>query len=128
MPRRACSWRMSPTRRSHSDCWCSIAALRRTVTDRRRIGVLILGIATGAAAAVGVIVGYSLNPAAGIFATTHMTLLALVFLAMPASFAYAILRHRLFDLRLIIRQGLRLRAGAEVRRCARAGAGCAAAR
>ena len=78
-----------------------------TVTDRRRIGVLILGIATGAAGAVGVIIGYSLNPAAGIFATTHMTLLALVFLAMPASFAYAILRHRLFDLRLIIRQGLR---------------------
>ena len=56
MPRRACSWRMSPTRRPHSDCWCSIAALRRTVTDRRRIGVLIFGIATGAAAAAGVIV------------------------------------------------------------------------
>jgi eukaryotic-like serine/threonine-protein kinase len=30
-----------------------------------------------------------------------------VFLAMPASFAYAILRHRLFDIRLIVRQGLR---------------------
>jgi eukaryotic-like serine/threonine-protein kinase len=78
-----------------------------TVTDRRRIGVLILGTATGAAAAIGVIVGYSLNPAAGVFATGPMTLLALVFLALPASFAYAILRHRLFDLRLIIRQGLR---------------------
>jgi hypothetical protein len=26
---------------------------------------------------------------------------------MPASFAYAILRHRLFDIRLIVRQGLR---------------------
>ena len=78
-----------------------------TVTDRRRIGVLILGTATGAAAAIGVIVGYSLNPAAGVFATKPMTLLALVFLALPASFAYAILRHRLFDLRLIIRQGLR---------------------
>ncbi len=78
-----------------------------TVTDRRRIGVLIFGIATGAAAAVGVIAGYWLNPGAGIFATRPMTLLALVFLATPASFAYAILRHQLFDLRLIIRQGLR---------------------
>ena len=78
-----------------------------TVTDRRRIGVLIFGIATGAAGAVGVIAGYWLNPGAGIFATRNMTLLALLFLAMPASFTYAILRHRLFDLRLIVRQGLR---------------------
>jgi tRNA A-37 threonylcarbamoyl transferase component Bud32 len=78
-----------------------------TVTDRRRIGVLIFGIATGATAGAGIIAGYWLNPGAGIFATSHMTLLALVFLAMPASFAYAILRHRLFDLRLMIRQGLR---------------------
>ena len=78
-----------------------------TVTDRRRVGVLIFGIAIGAAGAVGVIAGYRLNPAAGVFTTRHMTLLALVFLAMPASFAYAILRHRLFDLPLIVRQGLR---------------------
>ena len=78
-----------------------------TVTDRRRIGVLIFGTATGGVAAVGVIAGYWQNPGAGIFATRPMTLLALVFLAMPASFAYAILRHRLFDLRLIVRQGLR---------------------
>jgi serine/threonine-protein kinase len=78
-----------------------------TATDRRRIGVLMLGTATGGAAAVGVIAGYWHNPGAGIFATRPMTLLALVFLAMPASFAYAILRHRLFDLSLIVRQGLR---------------------
>ena len=32
---------------------------------------------------------------------------SLLFLAVPASFAYAILRHRLFDLRLIVRQGVR---------------------
>jgi hypothetical protein len=78
-----------------------------SVTDRRRIRVLILGTATGAAAAIGVIVGYWRNPGSGIFETRAMTLLSLVFLAMPASFAYAILRHRLFDLRLIVRQGLR---------------------
>ena len=78
-----------------------------TATDRRRIGVLTFGTAIGGAAAVGVMAGYWHNPGAGIFATTPMTLLALMFLAMPASFAYAILRHRLFDLRLIVRQGLR---------------------
>jgi hypothetical protein len=78
-----------------------------TLTDERRIRVLILGTAIGAAAAVGVIVGYWRNPGAGVFATRGMTLLSLVFLAMPASFAYAILRHRLFDVRLIVRQGLR---------------------
>nr|MDQ3347488.1 PDZ domain-containing protein [Acidobacteriota bacterium] len=78
-----------------------------TVTDQRRIGVLILGTAIGAAAAVGVIAGYWRDPGTGIFETRPMTLLALVFLAMPASFAYAILRHRLFDVRLIVRQGLR---------------------
>lgn len=78
-----------------------------TLTDQRRIGVLILGTATGAAAAIGVIVGYWRNPGAGVFDTSWMTVLALVFLAMPASFAYAILRHRLFDVRLIVRQGLR---------------------
>lgn len=77
-----------------------------TLTDQRRIGVLILGTAIGAAAALGVIVGYWQNPGAGIFATWWMTVLSLIFLAMPASFAYAILRHRLFDVRLIVRQGL----------------------
>ena len=107
MRRLACSWRMSPTRRSHSRLLVFHRRAASTVTDRRRIGVLIFGIATGAAAGVGVIAGYWLNPGAGIFATRPMTLLALVFLAMPASFAYAILRHRLFDLRLIVRQGLR---------------------
>ena len=78
-----------------------------TVTDRRRIGALILGTVTGGVAALGLIAGYWRSPGSGIFATSRMTLLALGFLAMPASFAYAILRHRLFDLRLIVRQGLR---------------------
>jgi hypothetical protein len=78
-----------------------------TLTDQRRIDVLILGTAIGVAAAIGVILGYWRNPGAGVFATRWMTLLALAFLAMPASFAYAILRHRLFDVRLIVRQGLR---------------------
>lgn len=78
-----------------------------TLTDQRRIGVLIVGTATGAAAAAAVIVAYWRNPGAGVFEKPWMTALALVCLAMPASFAYAILRHRLLDVRLIVRQGLR---------------------
>jgi serine/threonine-protein kinase len=78
-----------------------------TLTDRRRIGVLILGSVIGACAGVGVVVGYWRDPGADIFANRTLTLLSLVFLAVPASFAYAILRHRLFDIRLIVRQGLR---------------------
>src|SRR5262249_5814578 len=34
------------------------------------------------------------------------TLVILAFFVFPASFAYAVLRHRLFDVRLIVRQGL----------------------
>ena len=87
-----------------------LASRRRaagTLTDRRRIRVLIVGTAVGAAAGIGVIAGYGQNPGAGVFDSPWKTVLALVFLAMPASFAYAILRHRLFDVRLIVRQGLR---------------------
>jgi serine/threonine-protein kinase len=77
------------------------------VTDRRRIGVLTLGTAVSALAAVLLLVSYGRNPGPGVFATPYRTLLSLVVLAMPAAFAYAILRHRLFDVRLIVRQGLR---------------------
>jgi hypothetical protein len=77
-----------------------------TLTERRRMGVLILGTLLGAAASVGVFAGYWRNPGRGIFTTGPMTMLSIAFLAMPASFAYAILRHRLFDIRLIVRQGL----------------------
>jgi hypothetical protein len=77
------------------------------LTDRRRIGVLMLGTAVSAFATVLLLVSYGRNPGPGVFATTYRTLLSLVVLAMPAAFAYAILRHRLFDVRLIVRQGLR---------------------
>jgi len=76
-------------------------------TDRRRIGVLMLGTAVSSAAAVLLLTSYWRDPGGGVFATPARTLFSLVFLAMPASFAYAILRHRLFDIRLIVRQGLR---------------------
>ena len=78
-----------------------------SVTDRRRIRVLRLGTIVGVTAGVGVVIGYWRNPGADIFATRTLTVLALVFLTVPASFAYAILRHRLFDLGVVVRLGLR---------------------
>jgi hypothetical protein len=78
-----------------------------TLTEQRRIRVLIVGTILGVTAGSGVVIGYWRDPGADIFATRTLTALSLVFLAVPASFAYAILRHRLFDLSLIVRQGLR---------------------
>ena len=78
-----------------------------TLTDQRRIRVLLVGGVVGVAAGSAVVVRYWRNPGTDIFATGTLTVLSLVFLAMPASFAYAILRHRLFDVSLIVRQGLR---------------------
>lgn len=78
-----------------------------TLTDRRRTRILIGGVVVGACAGIGVVAGYWRDPGADIFAGPTLTALSLAFLAVPASFAYAILRHRLFDVRLIVRQGLR---------------------
>jgi eukaryotic-like serine/threonine-protein kinase len=78
-----------------------------TLTEQRRISVLMVGTIVGVAAGASVVGGYWRNPGVDIFATRTLTVLALIFLALPASFAYAILRHRLFDLRLIVRQGVR---------------------
>ena len=78
-----------------------------TRADRLRIRSLIVGMVLGVTAGIGVLLGYWRNPGADLFATGTSTLFALVFLAVPASFAFAILRHRLFDLGLMVRQGLR---------------------
>lgn len=78
-----------------------------TSTERRRIQVLGVGGVVGVTAGAAAVVGYTQNPGVDIFATWTLSVLALVFLAVPASFAYAILRHRLFDLSLIVRQGVR---------------------
>src|SRR5262245_12550851 len=79
----------------------------QTLTDARRIRVLIAGAGVGGAAGTAVVVGHAQNPGADIFASRELAVLSLGFLAVPASFAYAILRHRLFDFGLIVRQGLR---------------------
>jgi len=92
---------------------CAVALLlahwkdAKTLTEQRRIRVLTVGMVLGVAAGSGVVIGYWRNPGADIFASRTLTVLSLVFLAVPASFAYAMLRHRLFDVSLIVRQGLR---------------------
>ena len=63
--------------------------------------------AIGISAGVALLLVYQLEQGADIFGNPILSVLALAFLAVPASFAYAILRHRLFDLRLIVRQGVR---------------------
>jgi hypothetical protein len=78
-----------------------------SLTDRRRIRVLLGGMAIGITAGVALLLVYQLEQGADIFGNPILSVLALAFLAVPASFAYAILRHRLFDLRLIVRQGVR---------------------
>ncbi len=78
-----------------------------SLTDQRRISVLGVGVAIGVIAGAAAVAGYWRNPGVDFFATRTLTVLSLVFLAVPASFAYAILRHRLFDLSLIVRQGVR---------------------
>jgi serine/threonine-protein kinase len=77
------------------------------LTDLRRIRVLLVGMAVGVTAGAAFLAGYQLDGEADIFGSRLLTVLALVFLAVPGAFAYAILRHRLFDLRLIVRQGVR---------------------
>ncbi|MBA2354739.1 MAG: serine/threonine protein kinase, partial [Acidobacteria bacterium] len=78
-----------------------------SVTDRRRMRVLLGGLMVGVSAGAALLAGDRLDGSADIFGNSFLTLLALASLAVPASFAHAILRHRLFDLRIIVRQGVR---------------------
>src|SRR6476469_170441 len=78
-----------------------------TPTERRRTRVLLGGLSTGIVAGAALLAIYKLEEGADIFGNPILSVLALMFLAVPASFATAILRHRLFDLRFIVRQGVR---------------------
>lgn len=76
-------------------------------TERRRLRVLLAGTLVGCIAGAPIIVGWWLTDSLMLFGSTAMGWLFPLLLSVPASFAYAILRHRLFDVRLIVRQGLR---------------------
>ena len=81
------------------------------VNERRRIKVLVLGAVCGLLPGLLVIAQYRLRSdadmARSIFANPSTSVLTLALLLFPASFAYVILRHRLFDVSVIIRQGVR---------------------
>jgi tRNA A-37 threonylcarbamoyl transferase component Bud32 len=78
--------------------------------DRRRLRVLFIG--GGAAVLPGAfrLLIWKFTPVSGLFSWlasgTPGVIVAVVFAFFPACFAYSILRHRLFDIRIIIRQGV----------------------
>jgi eukaryotic-like serine/threonine-protein kinase len=75
--------------------------------ERRRLGVLLLGGGIGAAAGGPIALAYWRGSDTTLFASPALSLATLGLLAVPLSFAYATLRHRVFDVSFIIRQGLR---------------------
>ena len=75
--------------------------------ERRRARVLLLGTGIGCLAGGPLMVAYWVTGHAGaLFGTWGFTIGTFLLLAVPLSFAYAILRHRLFDIKVIVRQGL----------------------
>ena len=88
-------------------------------TEKRRVRLFVVSLAFVIALAMPVFV-YSQadflgSPGASVFQSVPMRALAmLAVVAFPACFAYAILRHRLFDIRVIIRQGIRYAAAKQL--------------
>ena len=80
------------------------------VNERRRVRVLVIGSLVGW---LGVLPGPLMYWASQVSTLSESPLYSLIsftslflFVAFPVSFAYALLRHRLFDIRLMVRQGL----------------------
>jgi eukaryotic-like serine/threonine-protein kinase len=80
-------------------------------TDRRRLRVLLAGAMVGSLPGAPAFLHYWLGPGADVgqpaMAGPAMMAGALLFLGFPLSFVYATLRHRLFDISVIVRGGLR---------------------
>jgi hypothetical protein len=83
----------------------------RDVGERRRLRVLIAGGAIGTLPALARLFVMGLAPRSALhghlMSPAPDIAIAVVFLLFPASFAYAILRHRLLDVRVIVRRGVR---------------------
>ena len=79
--------------------------------ERRRVHVLALGTLLGFGAGTPVYIRYWLTPGSpqgdSFLMSSTGALGTLLSLAFPLCFAYGVLRHRLFDVSVIIRQGLR---------------------
>jgi eukaryotic-like serine/threonine-protein kinase len=80
------------------------------VTERRRVRVLAVGSSVGLISAVAIVGSYwgrsDVSLGYSIFTSPVVAVGAIVALMLPGSFAYAVLRHRLFDVSLIVRLGL----------------------
>jgi tRNA A-37 threonylcarbamoyl transferase component Bud32 len=81
------------------------------VNERRRVKILLVGALVGLVPGFLVVASYwmrsSANMTQSIFASKATALGTLTLLFFPISFAYAILRHRLLDISVMIRQGVR---------------------
>src|SRR4029077_6630958 len=81
------------------------------VNERRRAKVVVVGAVAGLLPGLVMVAAYRLRPdadvSASIFTSRITSLGTMSLLLFPASFAYAILRHRLFDISVMIRQGVR---------------------
>lgn len=83
----------------------------RDMNDRRRARVVLAGCLATCLAGAPLVGRYWFGGAdadlsQSMFASPGAAIGALMILCLPASFAYAILKHRLFGLRLMVRQGL----------------------
>lgn len=78
------------------------------VNERRRVRVLAIGSTVGCAASgTFVLLFWRSSPDLALYRSTGVSVGALLLLLVPLTFAYAILRHRILDIRVIIRQGVR---------------------
>ena len=79
--------------------------------ERRRVRIVVIGATAGLTPGLSVIAlaGLRSEPAvtASIFTSPVIVTGTLTLLLFPVSLAYAILRHRVFDIRLMVRQGVR---------------------
>jgi tRNA A-37 threonylcarbamoyl transferase component Bud32 len=80
---------------------------RAEAAEQRRLRVLLLGPVVGCLAGGPIVLSYWRASEPGLFASPVLAIAALLLLTVPLSFAYAVLRHRLFDVRLIVRAGVR---------------------
>jgi hypothetical protein len=85
---------------------------RLNISERRRVRVLMFGVTSGTLAGVPLAVAYWVRSRADLAHSSYLAspafaLGTFLILLLPLSLSYAVLRHRLFDLRLIIRLGVR---------------------